>query len=89
MVLEEVSYVWGVPGSLRVDDRSEFTCRAPDLRAHLRWATPDFSRPGKPTDNAYVELFNGHLREERPSQHYLTSVDDARGTAESVAGRLQ
>ncbi|MBO6948196.1 MAG: transposase [Rhodospirillales bacterium] len=39
--------------------------------------TQDFSRPGKPTDNAFVESFNGKVRAERIDQNWFLSLDDA------------
>ncbi len=44
----------------RVDQGSEFVSRDMDLWAYQRGVTLDFSRPGKPTDNAYIEAFNEH-----------------------------
>jgi putative transposase len=38
----------------------------------------DFSRPGKPTDNAHVESFNGRLREEWLNSHWFISMQDAK-----------
>jgi len=35
-----------------------------DLWAYARGVTLDFSRPGKPTDNAFIESFNGKFRAE-------------------------
>lgn len=40
--------------------------------------TLDFSRPGKPTDNPYIESFNGSFRDECLNLHWCLSVDDAR-----------
>ena len=37
----------------------------------------DFSRPGKPTDNALIESFNGKFRQECLNQHWFLSLDDA------------
>jgi putative transposase len=36
-----------------------------------------FSRPGKPTDNAFIESFNGKLREECLNQNWFLSLSDA------------
>ena len=36
-----------------------------------------FIRPGKPVENAYVESFNGHFRDECLNMHWFTSVQDA------------
>ena len=38
----------------------------------------DFSRPGKPTDNAMIEAFNARLREECLNESWFLSVEDAR-----------
>ena len=40
--------------------------------------TLDFSRPGKPTDNAFIEAFNGRLRAECLNAHWFMSLEDAR-----------
>lgn len=45
--------------------------------------TLDFSRPGKPTDNALVESFNGRLRDECLNTHWFLSLDDARSKIEA------
>jgi putative transposase len=63
-VLEEVGRSRGSPSSIRVDNGPEFTGRMLDLWAHPNGVTLDFSRPGKPTDNGFIESFNGRLREE-------------------------
>ena len=43
----------------------------------------DFSRPGKPTDNAFIESFNGRLRVECLNQHWFLSLDEARAVTEA------
>lgn len=49
---------------LRVDNGPEFASRDLDLWAYQRGVTLDFSRPGKPTDNAFAKSFNGKVRAE-------------------------
>jgi len=49
----------------------------------------DFSRPGKSTDNAFIESFNGRLRDECLNQHWFLSLDEARAVTEALEGRLQ
>lgn len=85
-VLEGAAYVRAVPRALRVDNGPEFTGRMLDLWAYLHGVTLDFSEPGKPTDNAFIESFNGRFREECLNQHYFASLEEARATAE--AGRV-
>ena len=67
-----------LPKTIQVDQGSEFISYDPDLRAYLNSVTPDFSRPGKPTDNASVEAFNGEFRQECLSAHWFLSLADAR-----------
>ena len=49
-----------------------------DKWAYERGVELDFSRPGKPTDNAKVESFNGRLRQECLNAHWFLSLEDAR-----------
>ncbi|HMO84786.1 MAG TPA: IS3 family transposase, partial [Lacipirellulaceae bacterium] len=69
----------GAPRCIRVDNGPEFVSNALDRWAYEHEVTLDFSRPGKPTDNAFVESFNGRLREECLNTHWFLSLDDARG----------
>jgi transposase InsO family protein len=55
----------------------EFVSKVLDRWAYECGVTLDFSRPGKPTDNAYVESFNGRLREECLNVNWLLSLEDA------------
>ena len=76
-VLEKVCREGGYPAVIRVDQGSEFVSRDLDLWAYTRGVTLDFSRPGKPTDNAFIESFNGKLRAECLNAHWFLSLDDA------------
>ena len=62
--LERACAATGYPKTIRVDQGSEFVSRDLDLWAYVKGVTLDFSRPGKPTDNAFIEAFNGRLRAE-------------------------
>jgi len=42
-----------------------------------------FSRPGKPTDNSYVETFNGSLRDERLNVHWFKTLAEAKEVLEA------
>jgi len=68
----------GYPKTIRVDQGSEFISRDMDLWAYQRGVTLDFSRPGKPTDNAFIEAFNGRFRQECLNTHWFLSLADAR-----------
>jgi putative transposase len=56
----------------------EFISRDLDLWAYADDVTLDFSRPGKPTDNAFIEAFNSKFRAECPNAHWFMSLADAR-----------
>lgn len=77
-ILEKGCRKLGYPKSIRVDNGSEFISRDLDLWAYQKGVTLDFSRPGKPTDNAFIESFNGKFRQECLNTHWFMSLDDAR-----------
>jgi transposase InsO family protein len=52
-----------------VDNGSEFSGRLMDLWAYHHGVQIDFSRPGKPTGNSFVETFNGSFRDECLGPH--------------------
>lgn len=76
--LERICAKAGYPQSIRVDQGSEFISRDLDLWAYQKGVVLDFSRPGKPTDNAFIESFNGKFRAECLNTHWFMSLDDAR-----------
>ncbi len=80
--LERICGKIGYPKSIRVDQGSEFVSRDLDLWAYQRGVVLDFSRPGKPTDNAFIESFNGKFRTECLNTHWIMSLDDARSKME-------
>jgi putative transposase len=73
----------GAPARIRLDNGPEFVSNALDRWAYENGVTLDFSRPGKPIDNAYVESFNGRFREECLNAHWFLSLDDARDKIEA------
>ena len=68
----------GLPKTIKTDNGSEFISKVMDKWAYERGVELDFSRPGKPTDNARVESFNGRLRQECLNANWFLSLDDAR-----------
>jgi putative transposase len=66
-----------VPQRIQLDNGREFISKALDKWAYENKVTLDFSRPGKPTDNAYIESFNASFRDECLSIHWLLSLEDA------------
>ncbi|OWV71214.1 hypothetical protein ATY76_31695 [Rhizobium sp. R339] len=62
--IERVCRQVGYPASIRVDNCSEFLSRDLDLWAYHKDVVLNFSRPGKPTDNSYIQSFKGKFRAE-------------------------
>jgi putative transposase len=81
-VLDELARQRGKPRSLRVDNGPEFAGRMLDQWAYLNGVEIDFSRPGKPTDNAFIEAFNARFRTECLNASWFLSLADARDRIE-------
>ena len=73
----------GVSKTIRVDNGPEFIGKELDAWAWMNGVTLDFSRPGKPTDNALIESFNGSFRAECLNASSFLSVEDARSWCEA------
>jgi putative transposase len=71
------------PRSITVDHGTEFMSRALEDSAFARGVQLDFIRPGKPVENAFIESFNGRLRDECLNVHQFTSIDDAKAKIEA------
>lgn len=82
-VLDEVVRERGKPAAVRVDNGPEFAGRTLDLWAYGQGVALDFSRPGKPTDNAFIESFNGRLRDECLNTHWFLCLDDVQEATQS------
>jgi putative transposase len=82
-VLNRLRVERGLPKTLFCDNGSEFTSQIMDLWAYQNGVKIDFSRPGKPTDNAYVESFNGTFRAECLDTHWFTTLAEAKESIES------
>ena len=72
-----------LPLRIQVDNGSEFISKALDKWAYENNVTLDFSRPGKPTDNPFIESFNGSFRDECLNTNWFLSLEDAREKIES------
>ena len=81
--LEQTCGAVGYPKTIRVDQGSEFISRDLDLWAYANGVTLDFSRPGKPTDNAFIEAFSGRLRAECLNAHWFLTLADAQEKLEA------
>ena len=82
-VLERIAFQHGLPKTIRVDHGTEFTSKAFDQWAYMNGVEIDFTRVGKPTDNAFIESFNGRLRQECLNENWFLSLEDAREKVEA------
>jgi putative transposase len=81
--LNRLRFERGIPKVLFCDNGSEFTSQILDLWAYQNGVKIDFSRPGKPTDNAYVESFNGTFRAECLDTHWFGTLAEAKENIEA------
>ncbi|MCW3543626.1 IS3-like element ISBcen22 family transposase [Burkholderia cenocepacia] len=71
------------PRFLFADNGSEFSGRLLDMWAYHYKVQIDFSRPGKPTDNSFIETFNGSFRDECLNLHWFESLAEAKREIEA------
>lgn len=71
------------PRSITVDHGTEFQSRALEDWAYRRGVQLDFIRPGKPVENAFIESFNGRLRDECLNVHQFASIAEAQQIIEA------
>ena len=81
--LNKMKHEGRVPKLLFCDNGSEFAGQAMDLWAYQNNAKIDFSRPGKPTDNAFIESFNGTFRDECLNVHWFETLLEAKQLIET------
>ena len=76
--LDKAAQTYGLPQAIVVDNGPEFTSRALDQWAYERGVELHFIEPGKPVQNAFVESFNGKMRNECLNAHVFDDLHDAR-----------
>jgi putative transposase len=79
-VLEQVVAERGTPEEIVMDNGPELTGKALDQWAYEQGVRLRFLDPGKPVQNAFIESFNGRLRDECLNQHWFVRLADARQT---------
>lgn len=82
-VMETLCAQRGAPVCISVDNGPEFISKVLDKWAYEHKVSLNFSRPGKPTDNAYIESFNGRFREECLNANWFLFLEDARNKIEA------
>ncbi len=66
------------PRSIVCDNGTEFTCKAMFFWSQSNMVRLDFIQPGKPTQNAFAESFNGKFRDNCLNLHWFRTMDEAR-----------
>ena len=82
-VLDRIASERGLPEAIVLDNGPEFRGRALAAWSEERGVRLEFIQPGKPVQNAYVESFNGRLRDECLNANWFTSLGDARRKVET------
>jgi len=82
-ILDGICSQRGRPKMIRSDNGAEFTGKAMLTWAHRNGVALRLIEPGKPNQNAYVESFNGRLRDECLNEHWFTSLAHARALIET------
>jgi len=82
-ILEQLASTRGLPKAIRTDNGKEFCSRAMLTWTHARGVQLFLIEPGKPNQNAYIESFNGRLRDECLNEHWFTSLQQARVIVEA------
>jgi transposase InsO family protein len=82
-ILDGICSQRGKPSMIRSDNGPEFTGKAMLTWAHRHGIALRLIEPGKPNQNAYVESFNGRLRDECLNEHWFTSLPHARTLIEA------
>ena len=79
-ILDQAARFRGYPEAIRTDNGPEFTCRAFMAWMQARGIQHILIQPGKPTQNAYIESFNGKFRDECLNENWFESLAQARET---------
>lgn len=82
-ILDRLAVTRGLPQAIRTDNGKEFCGRIMLNWAHARGVKLFLIQPGKPNQNAYIESFNGRLRDECLNEHWFTSLAHATVIIES------
>ena len=82
-VLDRIALVRGLPQVITVDNGPEFISKALDLWAVENKVRLRFIAPGKPVQNAFIESFNGRLRDECLNEHIFVNLHNAQQIIES------
>jgi len=76
--LDEIAGARGLPKRIVMDNGPEMTSKAMFMWSQKTGVKLHFIQPGKPTQNAFVESFNGRFRDGCLNQQWFRTLADAR-----------
>jgi putative transposase len=82
-ILDHLAATRGLPQVIRTDNGKEFCGHAMLTWAHAHTVTLRLIEPGKPNQNAYIESFNGRLRDECLNEHWFLNLAHAEAIIEA------
>ena len=82
-VLDRLALSRALPQVIRTDNGKEFCGKTMVTWAHERGVQLRLIQPGKPNQNAYIESFNGRLRDECLNEHWFPTLLHARTEIET------
>lgn len=81
-VFNRLKHARGLPEMIVCDNGPEFISQNLDMWAYQNKVQLKFIQPGKPVQNAYIESFNGRLRDECLNQNWFMTLDHAKDEIE-------
>lgn len=81
--LDRLAMTRGLPRIIRTDNGKEFCGHAMLIWAYTHNVTLRLIEPGKPNQNAYIESFNGRLRDECLNEHWFLNLAHAQAIIEA------
>ena len=82
-ILDRLAVTRGLPKVIRTDNGKEFCGRTMLTWAHTNRVVLRLIEPGKPNQNAYIESFNGRLRDECLNEHWFVNLAHAKTIIEA------
>ena len=82
-VMRKLADLRGLPLSITTHNGPEFAGKIMDEWAYTHGVHINFIQPGKPTQNCFIESFNGRFRDECLNEHWFLSMRHAREVIEN------
>jgi putative transposase len=77
-IMDSIALFRGYPGTIRTDQGPDFTCRALDQWVYKHGVELRLIQAGRPTQNGFIERFNGRFCDECLNEHWFSDIVHAR-----------